>query len=242
MNIDYCLQPGQNEALWAISIVTVSFVLYWFIVKSEKFNQWALAFYGKKRGRVNVIVIQRLIGVFFFGVLPVLAVLFVFQRPFSQYGLNLDNIPANLMWIGILSPVVVLLNYINARKPGNLEMYPQIRKKKWTRGLVVLSAVSWTAYLVAYEYMFRSFLLFSCYYAFGATMAIVINTSLYSLTHVPKGFKEAIGAIPLGIILCILTLKTGNIWIAFIVHVVMALSNEWLSLWAHPEMKIVKKK
>lgn len=240
MEVNYCSSNEQIAAYWAIGTVTVAFIFYWFLVKSDKYKEIITKIYGTKRAKVNLILIQRLAGVFFFGIVPLVVTLIFFERPLKTYGLNSDNFLASLMWIGILSPVVILLNFINAKKEDNLAMYPQIRKKKWTKGLVTVSAVSWTAYLVAYEFMFRSFLLFSCYYAFGAMTAVIINLSLYALTHVPKGFKEAIGAIPLGIILCILTFKTGSIWIALIVHVVMALSNEWLSFWAQPKMKIVK--
>jgi uncharacterized protein len=47
--------------------------------------------------------------------------------------------------------------------------------------------------------------------------------------------------LPLGIVLGIVTVQTGNIWVAFVVHVVLALSNEWFSLKAHPEMKYSNK-
>jgi membrane protease YdiL (CAAX protease family) len=43
-----------------------------------------------------------------------------------------------------------------------------------------------------------------------------------------------------GIILCYITLLTGNIWSAVIVHSLMALCNEWFSLRAHPEMKLIR--
>jgi len=39
--------------------------------------------------------------------------------------------------------------------------------------------------------------------------AIIINTILYSATHFYKGVQEVIGAIPLGIVLCLLTIDTG---------------------------------
>ncbi|MBK8558078.1 MAG: CPBP family intramembrane metalloprotease [Lewinellaceae bacterium] len=75
----------------------------------------------------------------------------------------------------------------------------------------------------------------------GVWPAIAINTSLYAITHVPKGETEGIGAIPLGVLFCLITLESGTIWVAVLVHWVMSLSNEWLSLKHHPEIGLVKK-
>ena len=113
-------------------------------------------------------------------------------------------------------------------------MYPQIRTPlPWGRGLLFSSAMTLVLYTLAYEIMFRGYLLFSCEKEMGAVLAIVINTSIYALVHIPKGWKETVGAFPMGIVLCWLTLETGNIWIAVIVHIALALSSEWLSIYFH---------
>jgi membrane protease YdiL (CAAX protease family) len=74
---------------------------------------------------------------------------------------------------------------------------------------------------------------------FGVWPAIAINVALYSSTHIPKGLDETIGAIPLGIVLSLLTLLTGTIWIAFFVHLTLALTNSFTALKFNPEMKSV---
>jgi membrane protease YdiL (CAAX protease family) len=119
-----------------------------------------------------------------------------------------------------------------------LSRYPQIRVKKWTLSLLILSGISWMVYLFAYEYLLRGVFLYSCAEELGIIAAIIINVSIYSLVHLPKGAKETIGAIPMGILLCILTLHFGTIWAAFWIHCSLALSNEWFSIRYHPEMKI----
>ena len=76
----------------------------------------------------------------------------------------------------------------------------------------------------------------------GEWQAIALNCALYSFAHFYKGPGESFGSIPVGLILCYLTLLTGNIWMAVLIHCVMALSNEWFSLYFHPEMRLVKNK
>jgi membrane protease YdiL (CAAX protease family) len=136
--------------------------------------------------------------------------------------------------------MILIIGYFAAQKPGNLEYYPQIRTNRWTRGMVVISGTSWVLFLVGYEFLFRGFVLNASLGLMEPGPAIALNCALYAFAHFYKGPAETFGAIPVGIILCYITLITGNIWCAVILHSVMALSNEWFSLRAHPEMKITK--
>jgi membrane protease YdiL (CAAX protease family) len=172
-----------------------------------------------------------------FGVVPVLVIVLLLESPLSDYGLAAINLKESLIWAGALSLIIILFNFFNSRSHDNIKSYPQIRKKSWSFSLFFLSAVSWIVYLFSYEFLFRGFLLFSCERTFGIWLAITINVAFYAAAHIPKGMKETLAAIPFGIILCWLTLRTQTIWVAFISHAVLALSNEWFSILAHPEMK-----
>lgn len=182
------------------------------------------------------VLLQRISGVFLYGLVPVVLIVFIFKNPASLYGFEMKNSLITGITVLVLLFIVVPVSLFTSRSPENLAFYPQIREKKWTSSLLLLSALSWIAYLLAYEFMYRGFLLFSCYHAFGTWPAIIINTSLYSLTHLVKNKWEGVGAFFIGIILCVLVLHIGSLWVAFYVHVIMALSNEWFSIRAHPEM------
>ena len=106
--------------------------------------------------------------------------------------------------------------------------------------MVYLNLLGWFLYLFGYEFLFRGVLLIPVVKALGVWPAIAINVAIYSATHIPKGLDETVGAIPLGLALCLLTLATGTIWIAFLVHVTMAWTNTLTSLKFNPEMKYIK--
>ena len=74
--------------------------------------------------------------------------------------------------------------------------------------------VSCALYMFAYEFMFRGFLLFACLVAMPALFAVAINVALYALAHAPKCPREALGSIPLGVVLCLSAIETGAIWAA----------------------------
>ncbi len=225
----------------AFLYVTIGFVLYHFISNSSTLKNYFIKKYGHKIYSAIHISFIRLIGFLFYGVIPLLIILIFKHKSLFEYGLNFRNTDYPIVWVILLCSIIILINYPNRVKPDNLKLYPQIRNKEWSYRLLIYSALGWILYLAAYEFLFRGFLLYHCVYAFGIGPAIAINVGIYSLVHIPKGKKEAIGAIPLGLILCILTLKTGNILSAFIIHVIMALSNEWFTLGAHPVIHLIKK-
>jgi membrane protease YdiL (CAAX protease family) len=68
-------------------------------------------------------------------------------------------------------------------------------------------------------------------------IAVMVNVMVYAFTHIPKGRVEAFGAMALGFILCLATLQTGSFWVAFLVHVCMAWSNEYFALRTHPNIE-----
>ena len=215
----------------ALAVASAGFVCYYFLPMAT----WVRTRLNFAGGETYLVLFQRLLGFAIFGILPVVIIQFPEGTDISQFGIKCP-VQATWYWTAFLSVLVVVMNLLNASRPANLAMYPQVRKKEWSVKLFVASALTWILYLIGYEFLFRGFLLFAALPVMGLWPAIALNTAIYMLVHLPKGIKETLGAIPLGVILCYLTVQTGSIWIAVLVHIVMALSNEWLSLRAHPGM------
>lgn len=215
----------------AAAVASFGFLFYYYFSESNRVKD----FLKTENGETRFVVFQRLLGVVIFGCLPLLIILISGVKGIADFGVDYPK-PETYLWILVMSAILIPINYFNSRSVGNLKLYPQIRANVWPVSLLVLSAVSWIAYLVSYEFLFRGFLLFASVHLLGLWPAIAVNTLIYALVHIPKGSKETFGAIPLGILLCYLTVRTGSIWVAVFTHIIMALSNEWLSLRAHPQM------
>jgi len=164
----------------------------------------------------------------------------VIGKGLPAYGVSFENVLTSLYWILGLGILIVAINFFNPKTPKSLAFYPMIREAVWSRKLAFQNAISWMGYLVGYELMFRGILLFSLVPLLGVWPAIIVNAALYSFAHLPKNVGETVGSIPVGVIFCLLTLHTGTIWIALCVHMVIALSNSFFSLRAHPEMTFSK--
>ncbi len=225
----------------AIAVTAVAFLLYYLITVSGPLNNRLQRLFSKETASIRKILLHRLAGAVLFGLIPVLVILFVFRMPVSNFGSNTDYLAESIIWWIPAALLVVVINYYTARNDNHLAQYPQIRVKQWNSGLISLSAISWITYLAGYEFMFRGFLLFSCLESFGYWPAIIINITVYSLVHLPKGHRETIASIFFGFILSYLTIELGSIWFALFIHITLALSNEWFSIAFHPEMVRVKK-
>jgi membrane protease YdiL (CAAX protease family) len=173
------------------------------------------------------------------GVIPAAIMLILNKGDLASFGLAFQNHETSLAWIFGLALIIIPMNFFNSKKEKNLAFYPNVREKEWTKTMVAKNAFSWISYLFGYELMFRGVLLFSTIPLLGEWPAIVLNAALYALVHVPKNLEETIGAVPLGIILCLITISTGTIWVAFFVHITLALSNFFFSLRHHPDMKVI---
>ncbi len=223
-----------------ICLSLFGFITYWFSSKSLRIKSFFIKNNSPDEASVKHILFCKFSGLFWMGIVPIIiSVFFLKDYSFSDFGLyiNSDTSLVSLYWIiGLSIPIVPLVSF-SARQEKNLKNYPQIRAKIWSKNLKIKNAIGWAAYLFGYELLFRGVLLFPLANELGVWTAIAINIALYSATHIPKGLDETIGAIPLGFVLCILTLYTDTIWIAFIVHVIMAWTNTFTALRFNPEMK-----
>lgn len=233
------MSEKELDAVVALANVTIGFIAYWFVSQSVVVENYFALRYPKQQ-QVYFVLFQRYVGFLFLGVLPSVVTFVVLPTSWADYGVKLPQNIETLYWIVGLAVIIIPLNAWNAKKADNLLMYPQIRATEWTKQTFIHEYTSWIAYLLAYELLFRGFLLFALYRVSGAWVASMVNVALYAIAHVPKGQKEAIGAIPLGLLLCYLTLRTGDIWIAVVVHIILAISNSFFSFLAQPNMRYVK--
>tara|TARA_B110000037_G_C17037731_1_gene472336 strand:- start:446 stop:1186 length:741 start_codon:yes stop_codon:yes gene_type:complete len=219
------------------------FSIYWFTSKSEKIKKRFYDKYDHDQASFKHIFFTKYFGFISMGILPtIFCLVFLPELTLADLGLTFIYKTAqfSIFWILGLSILIIPLVYFSAKKPKNLVNYPQIRAKVWTKKMIFINALGWFLYLFGYEFLFRGILLIPLIEPLGMWPAIAINIALYSATHIPKGLDETVGAIPLGFVLCLLTISSGTIWIAFIVHVVMAWTNTFTALKFHPEMNLKK--
>ena len=234
-------KPEYYESVVVLSTFMTGYCLYWFLANSSLIESFCKKHFGEEKAQSNFIISQRLIGTVFLGIFPMIIKLGILSGGLSDVGIKPIESIWTIYWILGIYVILIPLIISTSRKPDFTSVYPLIRQKKWNRKLILTNTGSWVIYLFAYEFFFRGFLLFKCIRYFGSWPAILINVSLYFSVHIPYGFWVSVGAIPLGVALCIASIHTGSMWVAFFVHLLVALLNDYTALRANPKMSVVKK-
>lgn len=240
LNPDLAWKAGDFQTFFTILVSIGFFTIYWFIFVSKKIKDYFYKKYEFDVAAAKHILFTKYAGFTLMGVFPtILALIFLPHISLADYGLTIipETTLTSLAWIIGISIIIVPVTMKSAKQPKNLVNYPQIRTKIWTKKLIIHNALGWAFYLFGYEFLFRGVLFIPLIESMGLWPAIAVNIALYSATHIPKGMDETIGAAVLGLVLCLLTVYTGTIWIAFLVHLAMAWTNSFTALKHNPEMK-----
>ncbi len=207
-------------------IFTMGYLTYFFSRDSRLVQKLAGRLGDTHRRKVYGIYLPRLLGFCLLGVVPWGLSVLVYASPPAQYGLSLPRGEhALLVSLGSIA-IFALACSLRSGKRIDQSIYPQVKLSDWTIKDHLLNALTWSLYLLGYEFMLRGLLFFSCLAAFGLVPAIAINSTVYSLIHIFKGRQEAFGAFFLGIVLCLVAYYTNSFVIALVLHVILAVSND----------------
>lgn len=239
-NLSFVLSEREIPAVLTVLLTIVGYNIYWFLAISPRRKEKLEKQYDKEEASIRLVQFQKYTGALFLGVIPLMICLLVLPYSLADYGLSFKNTGISMLWICGLSALIFPINMSAGKRPANLEVYPNMRVRAWTPRLILLNSLSTMSYLFAYELLFRGLLLFTCVEVLGVWPAIAVNIALYSAVHLPKGAAETIGALPFGLLICYITLSTGTIWVAVVVHWVLSLTNDYFAVHYHPDMHFKK--
>jgi len=99
--------------------------------------------------------------------------------------------------------------------------YPAYKPARDSHRVFLLYSLSGVFYVLAWEYFFRGFLLFSLEKKYG-DFAVVLQMVPFVILHVGKPELEAYSSILGGLILGVLALRTRSMWPCFLIHAFVA--------------------
>ncbi len=228
---------AEVESVIIFMSLSIGYTTYHFLFHSQTFRKRFMDSFNPQTGEILRHIFYRFVQIIVLGVVPlVLLVLFTDRRP-VDYGLTVRWNTSRAIVIALLSAAAVAIIVLNPGRKKLTAQYPQMRLRRWTVVHLAINGGTWALYLLAYELMFRGFML-QVLLPYGVWIAVSVNVALYVLAHIPKGLSEAVGALPFGLLVCGLTIAYGTIWAAFWLHLALALANSFTALWLNPEMKM----
>ena len=165
-------------------------------------------------------------------IVPVLCIKLVIGDSLIDYGLRVRGMMGNV-WIYLAMAAVMIppVLAISATKSFQAT-YPFYKlaadEPLWPK--FVIAELCYVLQFFALEFFFRGFLVHGLRRRFGV-YSVLVMTVPYCMIHFQKPLPEACGAIGAGIILGLLSLKGRSIWWGAALHVLVAVTMDFASLW-----------
>jgi len=223
----------------AIFSVLLFFWLYFFTAKRRLLLKYFIQplLPSWSAGAIEFIS-YKLTGILFTGVLPFLVFVLILSVPLSGIGLVVGRTIHFWYLLIILIIITAIASFRMSQSIKVQQMSPELKLKDWFPRHVILSVSAWLLYILGYEFLFRGVLWFLSSEAFGFWPALIINLLLYSIVHLPQGKLIALGTIPVGIVLCLLSHLTGSFIPAFLIHSFIAVLTDLFSLYHNTEVRL----
>ena len=224
-------------------IASLGFILWFTFSSSLLLPVRFQVLYDANPPYVNRIFRRRVVGALIYGVIPLIIIKCtnLLGKPLlGDLGISIHWNHKVSMWLLFLIPLVLITSLLTTNKTSNLEQFPEVRVRFWRPQIFIWSTIWWILYLTAYEFFYRGLLFQSLRFQLTDGVAVVACTAIYSLAHYFKRNRVSFFAILYGALSCYMVIDTGSILPGLILHIVNALSVEYLSLKYHPEMYLIK--
>jgi len=164
--------------------------------------------------------------------LPLVVIRFGFRERIGDYGVKLHGAFTDGWIYGVMFAVMVPLILLVSQSQSFQDTYPFYTPPRgeplwpnfWRWELF------YAVQFLGLEFFFRGFLLHGTKHRFGCYSIFVMMVP-YCMIHFAKPLPETCGAIMAGIALGFMSLKTRSIWLGAAIHITVALSMDFASLW-----------
>lgn len=155
------------------------------------------------------------------------------ERSLGALGLGLDTGIPFALAAGLATILVVLLILQSRRILRDPEQQASVREQleslaellpRTGRERAWFSALSITAG-VCEEILYRGFLLWMLTDLTGLPLAVVLSSTAFGVAHLYQGSAGALRAAAVGLVMALLTVLSGSVWLAILVHAVIDLTS-----------------
>jgi uncharacterized protein len=170
--------------------------------------------------------------IFFYVAIPILVIRWVFKEKISEYGLKWKGAFSFAGFYALafflLFPFVVWVSF----SPEFQVTYPFFVPTD--RNEMVPYFLVWEFFYVAQffalEFFFRGWMVLGLKKDLGL-YSVFVMVLPYCMIHFTKPMPECVGSIFAGVFLGLMTYRTQSVWMGALLHVAVALSMDFLSLW-----------
>lgn len=221
---------GVDRTTWVLLLaVPVLFPLWWYFARPA-----ALPGPGGELDELWRVLLSFGVFALLLGVLPLGELL---RRRgegagrLQAHGLGLGDVRFGLCAVLLGAPLCVLVAWSGAGMPDVRAEYPLCRLLATHAELRLPYWLAYAAlYYVAWEWCFRGWMLFGLARRWPPALAVLLQTVPSALVHLGKPAGETLGAVPFGLALGWLALRTRSIWYGWLLHVLLGVLTDAMVL------------
>ncbi len=161
------------------------------------------------------------------GLIPLLLGRFALKRPWGEWGIGLGDwrfgLKASLGMFLLFLPILIMAS----DSPSFQAKYPLFHGATKTVWHFVLHEAAYAVYFIGWEFVYRGFMLFGLKSRLGY-YAVFVQTIPFAIMHFGKPQLETLAAVFAGIILGYLALRARSFWYGWLLHALVAISNDLL--------------
>jgi uncharacterized protein len=161
------------------------------------------------------------------GVIPALAVRFVFREPLADWGVQWGDVRFSLKALLALAPVMVAATYLSAPGADFMAEYPFDKGAGRSAAHFARHAAAYGLYYAGWEFFFRGFLQFGLRQRMGEAPAILVQTLASCLVHIGKPAGEIYGAIVAGLVWGWIVFRARSLWAVLLTHWVLGVALDY---------------
>jgi CAAX protease family protein len=166
---------------------------------------------------------------FTFFILPLIIIKFLLKEKVKNYGLTFGDYKAGIKISFLFLIVMLPIVWFASASYEFSATYPQLKTTVDSWNVFFIFEAGLIIYLVAWEFIWRGFMLFGLEEKFGY-YAIFIQMIPFLILHNGKPAPETFGAIIAGIALGILAFRTRSIFYCVITHACVMFSIDLISV------------
>ncbi len=159
----------------------------------------------------------------------------------EKYGLGLGDwrqgLTISALFLAIMLPLVALASSSSAFKG----MYPLAGDGAYIKtsadgarveslSIFALYELGYFAYFIAWEFLFRGWMVHGLSPTFGRTGAILVQVAPFVIMHFGKAEAETLGSVIAGVALGVLSVRTRSMWYGAAIHGAIAMWMDCLSV------------
>jgi membrane protease YdiL (CAAX protease family) len=161
-------------------------------------------------------------------ILPLLIIKLLLKGKLTDYGLRVGDYKIGIKYSFIFLAIMIPIVWIVSANKEFINTYPQLSDVKYSWGIFFLFEAGIFLYMIAWEFIWRGFMLFGLEEKFGY-YAVLIQMIPFLILHNGKPAPETFGAIIAGLALGILALKTRSVLYCIITHAGVMFSIDLVS-------------